>query len=149
MYDIENSIGFLLAKAYQRGFALFKDHLDPYGLTPPQFSLLAFLWKEDGLSQTALSQKTLIDRTTIGGLVDRLEKLGLVKRLPHPEDRRAYRICLTNRGKELENELCATAAKVLAGFLAPLSEEEQTNLCHLLKKIRLAPENRHETTIRP
>ncbi|ADI84322.1 MarR family transcriptional regulator [Geobacter sulfurreducens] len=149
MYDIENSIGFLLAKAYQRGFALFKEQLDPYGLTPPQFSLLAFLWKEDGQSQTALSQKTLIDRTTIGGLVDRLEKLGLVKRQPHPEDRRAYRVCLTGRGKELEHELCATAAEVLTLFLAPLSDDEQDNLRHLLKQIRIAPENRHETSSTP
>lgn len=149
MYDIENSIGFLLAKAYQRGFALFKEQLDPYGLTPPQFSVLAFLWKEDGQSQTALSQKTLIDRTTIGGLVDRLEKLGLVKRQPHPEDRRAYRICLTQRGMTLERELCATAAEVLALFLAPLSEDEQNSLHHLLEKIRTAPENRHETTTNP
>jgi len=136
MYDIENSIGFLLAKAYQRGFGLFKERLDGYGLTPKQFSLLAFLWIEDGLSQTSLSQKTQVDRTTIGGLIDRLEKLGLVKRLPTPEDRRAYRICLTKRGKELEPELCAISAQVTEKFLSPISIEEQSILRSTLNKLR-------------
>ena len=136
MYDIENSIGFLLAKVYQRGFGLFKEQLDSYDLTPPQFSLLAFLWIEDGLSQTSLSQKTQVDRTTIGGLIDRLEKLGLVERLPTPEDRRAYRICLTDKGRGLERELCAIAARVTEKFLAPLDAEEQTALRATLKKLR-------------
>lgn len=140
MYDIENSIGFLIAKAYQRGFGLFKEQLDPYDLTPQQFSLLAFLWIEDGLSQTTLSHKTQIDRTTIGGLVDRLEKLGLVKRLPHPEDRRAYRICLSERGKELEGELCAIAARVTGRFLAPLSADERETLRTILRKLRTSQE---------
>ncbi|GLI36626.1 MarR family transcriptional regulator [Geobacter hydrogenophilus] len=136
MYDIENSIGFLLAKVYQRGFGLFKEQLDSYGLTPKQFSLLAFLWIEDDLSQTSLSHKTQVDRTTIGGLIDRLEKLGLVKRLPTPEDRRAYRICLTERGRELEKELCGLAARVTEKFLSPLTAEEQTVLRSTLKKLR-------------
>lgn len=136
MYDIENSIGFLLAKVCQKGFGLFKEQLDRYDLTPPQFSLLAFLWLEDGLSQTSLSQKTQVDRTTIGGLIDRLEKLGLVQRLPTPEDRRAYRICLTDKGRGLEKELCAIAGDVTEKFLVPLSVEEQTALREALKKLR-------------
>src|SRR4051794_38323650 len=105
MYDIEKSIGFLLAKAHQRGFALFKGHLDPYGLTPQQFGLLAFLWKKDGLSQAELSEKTMIDRTTIGGLIDRLEKDGWVERRPNPTDRRANLISLSAKGKGHEKEL--------------------------------------------
>ncbi|MBT1075441.1 MarR family winged helix-turn-helix transcriptional regulator [Geobacter grbiciae] len=136
MYDIENSIGFLLAKVYQRGFGLFKEQLDSYGLTPKQFSLLAFLWIEDNLSQTSLSHKTQVDRTTIGGLIDRLEKLGLVKRLPTPDDRRAYRICLTEKGRNLETELCAIAVQVTEKFLSPLTAEERTALRATLKKLR-------------
>ena len=140
MYDIENSIGFLISKVYQRGFGIFKDELEPYELTPQQFGLLAFLWIEDGLSQTVLSQKTQIDRTTIGGLIDRLEKLDLVKRLPTPEDRRAYRICLTSRGKDLEQELCDIATRVTQKFLAPITQEEQSTLRCILKKLRAGQE---------
>ena len=87
MIDIEKSVGFLLAKAYQRACALFKERFDSYDLTPQQFGLLGFLWQQDGLSQAELSLRSQIDRTTMGGLVDRLEKEGFVKRMQHPEDR--------------------------------------------------------------
>jgi DNA-binding MarR family transcriptional regulator len=136
MFDIETTVGFLLAKVHQRGFSLFKEQLDPYNLTPPQFSLLAFLWKEDGLSQAELSEKSQIDRTTMGGLVDRLEKEGLVQRLPHPEDRRAYRICLTERGKSLESGLCTIAQSTLDTFTHNLTPKECDTLRNLLVKMR-------------
>ncbi|WP_298437716.1 MarR family transcriptional regulator [Geobacter sp.] len=141
MFDIENSIGFLIAKVYQRGFGIFKEQLDPYELTPPQFSLLAFLWQEDGLSQTILSLKTQIDRTTISGLIDRLERQGLLRRLPDPDDRRAHRICLTERGKELERELCALAGQVTEKFLTPLTGAEKQALLAILKKLRTPQES--------
>jgi DNA-binding MarR family transcriptional regulator len=136
MIDIEKSTGFLLAKAYQRACAIFKEHFDAYGLTPQQFGLLAFLWQQDGLSQAELSVKSQIDRTTVGGIVDRLEKEGLVARRPHPEDRRAYQVFLTDRGKGLEDELSALAGRALAKVNAPLTAEEQAAFVRLLEKLR-------------
>ncbi|MBI2355010.1 MAG: MarR family transcriptional regulator [Deltaproteobacteria bacterium] len=136
MIDIEKSIGFLLAKAYQRACALFKEEFDRYELTPQQFGLLAFLWIEDGLSQAELSARSQIDRTTMGGIIDRLEKEGLIERRHHPEDRRAYQVFLTPRGKSLEEELCAVAGQVIEKVTAPLSEEEHQTLIRLLTKLR-------------
>src|SRR5512138_1772038 len=113
MIDIEKSVGFLLAKAYQRACALFKEEFDRYDLTPQQFGLLAFLWIEDGLSQSELSARSQIDRTTMGGIIDRLEKEGLVERADHPVDRRAFQVFLTHKGKSLEDELSTVANQVL------------------------------------
>lgn len=135
-FDIENSVGFLLAKAYQRLFATFRDQLEPYGITPPQFALLAFLWTEDGLSQTDLSKKTEVDRTTIGGLIDRLQKLALVRREPHPTDRRVYRIFLTPEGRKLETILPPLAMEVRSSFTSNLKPGEYEQLCTLLAKLR-------------
>ena len=135
-FDIEKSIGFLVAKVYQRGLALFKEEFDRFDLTPQQFSLLAFLWKEDRLSQAELSARTQIDRTTIGGLVDRLEKDGLLTRISDPTDRRAYQICLTSRGKELEETLSPVAAAVHGRLVSCLAAEELDTLFALLQKIR-------------
>jgi DNA-binding MarR family transcriptional regulator len=135
-YDIEQTIGFFLSKAHQRGYALFKERLSPFGLTPQQFVLLAFLWKRDALTQAELSDTTGIDRTTMGGLIDRLAKDVLVQRLPHPDDRRAYRICLTERGKSLEDELYPLAREVRERFLARLTPDEQDTLRILLEKLR-------------
>ncbi|QXE92359.1 MarR family transcriptional regulator [Geomonas subterranea] len=134
--DIEKTVGFLLAKAYQRACLIFKEHFDEHELTPQQFGLLGFLWREDGLSQSLLSAKSQIDRTTMGGLIDRLEKEGLVVRKTDPGDRRAYRICLTEKGKALEPVLAPIALRAQAMFIAKLDPQEVETLTNLLEKIR-------------
>lgn len=136
MNEIDNSIGFLLAKAYQRACALYKEKFGNYDLTPQQFSLLRFLWKEDGLTQVELSNRSHVDRTTIGGLIDRLEQSGLLQRLPHPEDRRAYRICLTPAGRKLEEELTPLAGELRRAILEPLDPDEVVALFTILRKMR-------------
>jgi DNA-binding MarR family transcriptional regulator len=136
MYDIENSIGFLLAKAHQRGWALFSEEISRYELTPPQFSVLAFLWQQDGLTQTELSEKTQIDRTTLGGLIDRLEKTGMVQRRAHPHDRRAHLVYLTEKGKSQSSELSALATKVLDRFVDGLSHQDRHELARMLEILR-------------
>jgi DNA-binding MarR family transcriptional regulator len=136
MYDIDKSIGFLLSKAYQRAWAILRAEIESYELTPPQFALLAFLWQQDGLTQVELSEKGQIDRTTVGGLIDRVEKLGLVERRPHPHDRRAYQIHLTQRGKELEDPLTECAGRALAKFTTRLNEQEMNELRRMLEILR-------------
>jgi len=134
--DIGQSVGFLLAKAYQRACLLFKEEFEGHDLTPQQFGLLGFLWHQDGVTQSELSAKSQIDRTTMGGLIDRLEKEGLLARRSHPEDRRAYRICLTDKGKALQAELTPLAAAAQDKFTAKLDSQEVETLKSLLEKIR-------------
>jgi MarR family transcriptional regulator, lower aerobic nicotinate degradation pathway regulator len=135
-YQIEGTAGFLLAKAYQRFFACFRDGLEPFGITPPQFALLAFLWQQDGLSQTELADKTEVDRTTLSGMVDRLQKLELVERLRHPSDRRVWLVQLTAAGREMESQLVPIALQVRERLAANLEDDEYLQLCVLLKKLR-------------
>lgn len=136
MYDIEKSIGFLLSKAYQRAWALFKEEFDSFEITPPQFGLLSFLWQQDGLTQVELSEISQIDRTTIGGLIDRLEKAGLVERHPHPQDRRKHLIRLTPKGKEMQAPLSNAAQHVSARFTVGLDEKDITELTRMLTILR-------------
>ena len=136
MTDVSKSVGFLLAKAYQRACAIYKEKFGNYELTPQQFGLLRFLWEEDGITQVELSSRSQVDRTTIGGLIDRLEQSGLLKRLPHPEDRRAYRISLTDAGKRLEKELSPLAEELHKAILEPLSSAEVQTLLTILQKLK-------------
>lgn len=135
-FDIEKSVGFMLAKAHQRLFSHLGEIFKPYGITAKQFAMLAFLWKEDGLSQTELSERADIDRTTLSGMVDRLEKIGLVQREACPEDRRAYRLRLTDKGRVLEGELTALALQVRKDLFGRFAEGEYEELCRLLQKLR-------------
>ena len=136
MYDIEKSLGFLLSKAYQRGWALFMEEFEAFEITPPQFGLLSFLWQQDGLTQVELSEISQIDRTTIGGLIDRLEKAGLVERHPHPQDRRKHLIRLTPKGKEIQEPLSNVAKQVTDRFTAGLNESDVNELIRMLTILR-------------
>ncbi len=133
--DIEKSFSFLISKAHQRIHAYFRDHLSPYNLTPQQFSLLAFLWQEDCLSQAQLAQRSDIDRTTLSGLIDRLEKQKLVTRQPRPGDRRAYLVALTEEGEALQNILAPVAMNMRQHICANLQPGEYEQLCGLLTKL--------------
>ncbi len=135
-FNIETSVGFLLAKAHQRLYACFRNELAPFGVTPPQFALLAFLWKQDGLSQVELSEQSGVDRTTLSGLVDRLQQQGLAVRAPDPEDRRACRVELTAAGRGLENDLVPLAVRIRQQFSSGMTPQEYQQLCHLLNKLR-------------
>lgn len=136
MYDIENSIGFLLSKAYQRAWATLREEIERHDLTPPQFALLSFLWQRDGLTQAELSEKGQIDRSTLGGLIDRLERSGLLERRQHPQDRRAYKIYLTGQGKAMEEPLSACAERSLKKFTAGLNDDEVKDLRRMLEILR-------------
>ena len=83
-----------------------------WDLGPSQFNVLNLLHlTPGGLSQTDLSRYLLMHRSNLTGLVDRLEKRGLVRRQDATADRRAYRVVLTAAGAKL-------LAEILPGYYA-------------------------------
>lgn len=96
----------------------------PYGLSEAQFNVLNVLGPAGpgGLSQRALSDVLVVDRSNITGLLDRMEQGGWVKRADHPEDRRVYLVTLTADGRKLWQkvlpEYLAAVSRVTAGVPA-------------------------------
>lgn len=74
-------------------------------LTREQWSIMAVLWKKDGLTQQMIADKTYRDRPGTTRLLDNLEKEGYVERRPHESDRRTKLIFLTSKGKKIESEV--------------------------------------------
>jgi DNA-binding MarR family transcriptional regulator len=70
------------------------------------------------------------------GLVDALERDGLVERLPHPNDRRATLVRLTPAGERVAGELLAEQRAALTELLAELPEADQRNLLQALESLR-------------
>lgn len=136
MFNIEKWLPFLLAKSHQTSFSLMKSAVEPFGLTPPQFATLAFLWKRDGINQQQLGCLMNVDRTTIGGIVERLEKLDYVKRGIDAEDRRSWVVYVTDRGKSLEKEIAGNLQGVINTIDSRISAEEQAQLIVILEKLR-------------
>ena len=93
----------------------------PFGLTEAQFNVLHVL--EDAavhLTQRELSDILIVDRSNVTGLIDRMETAGWVKRLPVPEDRRAYRVTLTPTGRKLWQKVFPHYEKAAAAVVAGL-----------------------------
>src|SRR4051812_7989842 len=82
-------------------------------LTIEQWSVLYHLWKEDGKSQQDLCNATFRDKPSITRLVDNLEKLKLVKRVPSKDDRRMNLIVLTSEAKKLQDQAMLLASETL------------------------------------
>ena len=82
-------------------------------LTIEQWSVLYHLWKQEGLSQQELCNATFRDKPSITRLVDNLEKLQLVKRVPSAADRRINLIYLTRQGHKLQDHTMSLAEETL------------------------------------
>jgi DNA-binding MarR family transcriptional regulator len=93
-------------------------------ITIEQWSVLYHLWKEDGLSQQELCNATFRDKPSITRLVDNLEKLKLVKRVPSKEDRRINMIYLTDAAKKLQEQSMELANQTLNEALEGVTIEE-------------------------
>lgn len=135
MFDIENSLGFLLAKCHQKAFSICKARLEPYNITPPQFAALSFLWENAGINQIQLGELMEADKTTISGILDRLEKMELIERRPNPQDRRSSILFVTEKGKNLQEKL-TSLAMAPSPLVESLTEEELEFLLRILKKIK-------------
>lgn len=124
--EIFDNICILLAKAEQKHFQYTKEQLnkDGLGITPGQMLVLYTLYKGDGISLTELSKKCYLDNSTLTGLIDRLERLGLVVRADVPEDRRAYNIYLTGEARALREPLAEASKRISTAMLDGCSLEE-------------------------
>jgi len=104
-------------------------------VTIEQWSVLYHLWKEDGLSQQDLCNQSFRDKPSITRLVDNLEKLKLVKRVPSKDDRRVNLIYLTEAAKTLQEQTMEMANQTLNEALDGVSKED-VELCKaVLQKV--------------
>jgi DNA-binding MarR family transcriptional regulator len=93
-------------------------------ITIEQWSVLYHLWKQEGISQQELCNATFRDKPSITRLVDNLEKLNLVKRVPSEQDRRINLIFLTKQALKLQEETMVLAEQTLNEALETVPEEK-------------------------
>ncbi len=103
-------------------------------VTSEQFRLLTHLWKEDGLSQIILAERTGRDRGSITRMLDILENKGFTVRVADKNDRRINNIYLTKKGRSIQLGAVSCAQVVLSKITEGFSESERKELHQLLKK---------------
>lgn len=99
--DWELELGFLIHDTSRLRRSAFDRYLRPLNITRSQWWVLAYLSRGDGLTQSDLADQLDLGRVAIGGLIDRLEKNGMVRRVADPNDRRVNRIYLEPKSKPL------------------------------------------------
>ena len=109
----------------------------PFGITIPQYNILVILRdQEAGLSQVEISERQLVDRSNMTGLIDRLEKRGLVKRTDHPRDRRTYLVKLTPKGRDLVARAREPYHQEVERLMGCLTSAEARAMAAGLEKLR-------------
>lgn len=108
--------------------------LQSIGLTPALFAMLNYLRAHEGAIQQQIGSAMGIDPSTMVSLVDQLERVGLAKRRPHPQDRRAREVLLTPKGRRTLERARRLAAEVEDDILQGLSPAEREQLITLMRK---------------
>jgi DNA-binding MarR family transcriptional regulator len=146
MERIEDCFAFLLGKAYQHTNQEARQRLAPHGVTPAQYGLLEVLWERDEQSGAELSERLQLDSATMTGLLDRLERAGLVVRRADSTDRRVNRVALTAQGLALREPLDQAMDTVNAKLIAQLGQERAELLRAMLAEVGQVDGPRNKAT---
>lgn len=93
-------------------------------ITIEQWAILQVLWHKDGLTQQELAHQSFRDKPSITRLIDNLEKLNLVIRIPDKFDKRINLIFLTHKGKMLQGRTKVPAEKTIDEAFVNVSAEQ-------------------------
>ncbi|HOI26357.1 MAG: MarR family transcriptional regulator [Paludibacteraceae bacterium] len=104
-------------------------------ITPEQWSVLMFLWQQDGVTQREIADATYKDKPSITRLIDNLERQGLLYRKQDNVDRRTNKIFLTQAGQDLHKSARIATLGTMQTALEGLSKEEIEQAQYLLKKV--------------
>ncbi|MGE8143403.1 MarR family winged helix-turn-helix transcriptional regulator [Novosphingobium sp. NPDC080210] len=127
--------GHYIRRAQQVSSAYFTEELADSELTSVQMVALVAIVDSPGIDATRLSEIIDFDRATIGGVVDRLERKGLIQRVVNPEDKRSKVMRATPAGKALLDVSLPRVQRVQERILAPLSPEDRETFLRLIKTV--------------
>lgn len=125
----------LIRRAHQISWAIFLDECQEFGLTPVQYAALVAIDAYPGSDATRLSNMIAFDRSTIGNVLDRLEKRELIERRLSEEDRRQRLIFLTKQGSKLLDDCKEAVDRVQNRIVGVLSREERETFLKLMARI--------------
>ena len=120
--DWELRLGYLIHDVSRLRRSAFDRCLKPHNVTRSQWWVLAFLSREDGMTHSQLAEQLDLGTVAIGGLIDRLQKTGLVRRESDARDRRVNRVFLEPKSKQLIVRLRKLNHGMNATILAGLSD---------------------------
>lgn len=125
-----------LASQMAKGFARsLQQRAARLGFSPGQFPILLELWSEDGLTQKQLLERIDIEQATMANTLSRMERDGLVARRPHPSDKRAQLVFLTNKAAAMQVEAIEAAMAADTDLLKDFRQFERELLLEYIRRV--------------
>ena len=136
MTDNNDKPGHLARRFQQIAVAIFHAEVEEagYDLTPVQYAALTTVSTQPGIDQATLAGLIAYDRTTITGVVDRLEQKGLVVRQANSRDRRARLLQITEAGQQVLRGIEPAVEAAQQIMLRGLTADEAGEFLRLLRK---------------
>jgi DNA-binding MarR family transcriptional regulator len=125
-----NAVSRLIARAYE----------DRFGLTIPQWRLIAVLAEDGPLTQQAIGARTVMDKVTVSRATQGLVKRRLVQRAPHDADGRSHHLALSKAGERLYSEISPVALEYEARLLQQFDPTAVEELKRVLRHLESAAE---------
>ncbi|WP_342304096.1 MarR family transcriptional regulator [Methanolobus sp. ZRKC5] len=111
----------------------YDKELEPYGFGGAQLRILMPLYKMDGINQGSLAQIIKVDKTTIARTIKKLIDGGYILRQVDENDRRSYRIFLTEKGKSIEPEMMKIFTKWEENLLFKFDVDQRKEILKLIE----------------
>lgn len=133
---MDENLGSLIAQVSRLMRRAFDEKARAIGVTRPQWQVLSLLSSREGINQGGLAEILEVEPITLGRMVDRLQDAGLVERRPDPSDRRAWRLYLTDKARQLHNQLMPLAQEMIEAALEGIPPDRQSEIAVSLRRIR-------------
>src|SRR5262245_29374522 len=120
---------------YTESRRLTKGMASQFGLTGPQLTVIKLLETFGDLSLSSLSERIRAQNSTVTGIIDRMEREGLVKRERSTADRRVVHIRLSEKGQRLARQIQVEPMEIFRSSLCDLSTGDLRDLLRILSKL--------------
>ncbi|MCB1998343.1 MAG: MarR family transcriptional regulator [Rhodoferax sp.] len=128
--------GHLIRRLHQQSTQVFVQHTRAAGfdLTSVQFAALDAIQAHPGTDQARVAELIAYDRATIGGVIDRLEHKGWVRRVVSERDRRARELSLTDEGEQVYRALLPVVKGLQDDILQALNASDRARFLKLARQ---------------
>lgn len=128
----DSSLGYQVNHLARALAQALRVRIAPFGVVPGQFAQLLALYERDGLSQTELSGLLQVEQPTMANTLSRMQRDGLITRVPDPNDGRRSLVLLTERARGLRDQLAAAARDGNAAATRGLDDRQVAAFLHTL-----------------
>ena len=112
MAEFDHALPMILYRTLDAVMPVYRDLFARYDVTEQQWRVLRVIWMEGRTTAAELSERTLLSPPSLVGIIDRLEKKGLVSRIRSVSDRREIHVTATARGRVLQEEVIPQVEKI-------------------------------------